>query len=260
MLDKKTIRVNFSKYARHYDDYADIQRRAAKDLAGSLPTNKIKSILEIGCGTGIFTELLLKKFPRASICAVDFSPAMLAGAKAKIARRKKIADRVRFVLADAEFLNFTETFDLICSNACFQWLVNLKATLKIYKQILNPGGRLAFSIFGPATFQELRAALEAWQGQKIELAAQHFITKPTLLSRLKELFKKVTVKEKIHHEINASLADLLRKIKYTGTRGQGIPRHIFLGRQALNGIEAAYLNKFKKIIATYQIFYCQAEK
>jgi malonyl-CoA O-methyltransferase len=225
-----------------------------------VPAGGIKNILEIGCGTGIFTELLLKKFPRATLCAIDFSPAMLAVAQNKLNQNPPAEKHVRFVLADAEFLNFNETFDLICSSACFQWLAEFEETLKMYKKMLSPGGRVVFSIFGPATFQELRTSLESWQGQKIELSAQHFITKQKLQSQLKKLFKKVAFKEKTYKETNPSLADLLRKIKYTGTRGQGVPRHIFLGPQALKEIEALYLKKFKNIITTYQIFYCKAEK
>ncbi|MFA4858195.1 MAG: malonyl-ACP O-methyltransferase BioC [Candidatus Margulisiibacteriota bacterium] len=260
MLDKKIIQENFSKYAEHYDNYANIQRQAAQDLIGALPTSGINNILEIGCGTGIFTELLLKKFPRAKLCAIDFSPAMLSVAQNKLNQKPAAQKRTKFVLADAEYLKLEEKFDLICSNACFQWLAEFEETLKMYKKILNPGGGVVFSIFGPETFRELRAALEAWQGQKIELSAQHFITKQKLQSQLKKLFKKVTFKEKIYKETNPSLTELLRKIKYTGTRGQGIPRHIFLGPQALKDIAALYLEKFKKIITTYQIFYCKAEK
>ena len=51
-MDKEAIVKNFSKYARTYDKYADIQKRAASELLGLMRKDGFRPILEIGCGTG----------------------------------------------------------------------------------------------------------------------------------------------------------------------------------------------------------------
>ena len=51
--------LNFSKYAHIYDKHAQLQKLMADKLASFIPINTPEKILEIGCGTGIFTKYLL---------------------------------------------------------------------------------------------------------------------------------------------------------------------------------------------------------
>ena len=53
------IEVNFSKYAHAYDKHAQLQKMMAEKLASFLPNAMPKKVLEIGCGTGMFTKYLL---------------------------------------------------------------------------------------------------------------------------------------------------------------------------------------------------------
>ena len=53
------IASNFSKYAQVYDRHAHIQKIMASRLASFIPDKTPKQILEIGCGTGLFTRHLL---------------------------------------------------------------------------------------------------------------------------------------------------------------------------------------------------------
>jgi len=52
---------NFSKYAPTYDTHAQLQKLMAEKLASFLPNDTPEQILEIGCGTGLFTKYLLAK-------------------------------------------------------------------------------------------------------------------------------------------------------------------------------------------------------
>lgn len=51
--------------------------KAISGFASSKNTNHKINILEIGCGTGYLTRLLVKTFPNAAITAVDLAPVWL---------------------------------------------------------------------------------------------------------------------------------------------------------------------------------------
>lgn len=232
-MDKKTIIRNFSRYAGSYDRYCDVQNLAARKLAAGIKGANPAKILEIGCGTGNYTLILREKFKDAGITAVDISKEMIEAALNKMS-----GNHIDFLVADAEKHDFDPGFDLITSNACFQWFEDLEAALIKYKKLLKKNSIISFSIFGPQTFRELNAPV----------SAGNFISGKKIEKILKGNFKKAQVKEFIYRESFARLRDLLDKIKYTGARGEGLGSRVYLGREILR----------KPIKATYQIFLCQA--
>ncbi|MUT67953.1 malonyl-ACP O-methyltransferase BioC [Paenibacillus sp. NEAU-GSW1] len=172
MADRKaSIGRQFDRSAAgSYDAHALVQRQMASRLAASFnqwassARKEQLQILEIGCGTGALTEMLVNHWPNAAITALDLAPAMLRAAETRILQRKE-AERsnVRFLLADAEIWSANapaSSFDLIVSNACFQWLSDPQQTLGALRRLLRPGGLLAFATFGPDTFRELHAAFD----------------------------------------------------------------------------------------------------
>ena len=250
-MDKKNIINNFSKAASLYDRYADIQKISASHLLNSIETNGFQNILEIGCGTGILTKLLMKKFGNARFKAVDISGKMLEVAKTRLKD-----ERIDFVAGDAEYMPFDETFDLIASNACFQWFEDLEKVFVRYRDLLKQDGIISFSIFGPLTFHELGVSLKNLSEDAFVEAA-NFVSKERLKTILEGNFKDVSVEEKIYEEEFRGLKDLLMKIKYTGTANSASSGSSFFGPKKLKELEAIYLSKFKRVKATYQIFFCQ---
>ena len=155
MINKQLLKKRFNNHAKTYDAYADVQKNMANQLIDQLSTNFFNqeiTILEIGCGTGYLTQLLCEKFPKAAITAVDLSSGMI-----ELAKKKVTEDRVSFICGDIEELSMERHYDLIISNATFQWFNSLHTTIKkLYKQ-LKPAGSLLFSTFGNRTFQELHS-------------------------------------------------------------------------------------------------------
>lgn len=255
MIDKTVIKKNFSKFAHFYDSYSSIQRLCAEKLISIADGKDFKNILDIGCGTGHYTALLRRKFPFSLITAVDISKEMV-----KIAQNKLAKESIDFIVTDAENLDFQNNFDFISSNVSLQWFDDLELVLKKYKSFLNPKGIIQFSIFGPDTFWELQESLEDFFRKKININANDFLDKEKLEIILKNSFKKVKIEEIIYQESYHSLAELLEKIKYTGTRGKGITDNSLWTTKTIVMVEEIYKNKFKEIKASYQVFFCQGAK
>ena len=97
-----------------------------------------QAVLEIGCGTGNFTEKFAVS--GASILACDVSPDLIEMAKT----RNLDPGQVRFVCHPFESLPCTSLFDAVIGSSVLHHL-NLNMALgKIY-ELLKPGGRLCFA-------------------------------------------------------------------------------------------------------------------
>ena len=144
------IGQNFSKYAHVYDKNAQLQKIMAEKLASFLPIDTPDQILEIGCGTGLFTKHLLAK-PVKKIFLNDISTEMI-----KCMRLKTfLPPYSQIVHGNAELLKF-EMVNLIAANAVFQWFKNPRVVLGRLNSYIKANGRLVFSTFGPSTLAELR--------------------------------------------------------------------------------------------------------
>lgn len=253
-MDKKTIIRNFSRYARSYDKYADIQNRAASGLLGLMMDDSFQRILEIGCGTGNYTMLLREKFKNASLKAIDISGKMIDVASGKLKGKS-----IEFIVADAETADIGGDFDCITSNASFQWFSDLEKTIQKYSAALQEGGAILFSIFGPVTFKELDFSLKHVLKDS-STAADGFMSKEEIEGLLRGNFKSVRIKEIFYKESFPCLKDLLHKIKFSGIRGNGMNGGVIFTPRALRELEKVYLDKFKRISATYQVFYCEGRK
>ncbi|MCX5894022.1 MAG: methyltransferase domain-containing protein [Deltaproteobacteria bacterium] len=122
-------------------------------LEGALP--RAGRLLEIGCGTGYFTQLLKQSCNGAALVALDLDAALVAAARKRLGAGAQVA----WLVADGETLS-RGRFDAIVANASFQWLTRPADSLGAYQRLLNPGGTLAFSTLGPGTFRELADSLE----------------------------------------------------------------------------------------------------
>jgi malonyl-CoA O-methyltransferase len=249
---KTKIKKNFSRYAKTYDKYAIIQKKCAGFLSKFLPRKKIKNILEIGPGTGLFTKLLIKKYPKSDIEAVEISKEMIIHAK-------QFTKNVKFINCDAEKFKLKK-YDLITSSSTLHWLKDLENNLKKYSIALNNNGTIVCSIFSLGTFKELDYALKIKFSKKTKITSSNFITYNYLKKLLNKYFKNIELQEIIIKKECKSLYDLLLKIKYTGTCGTGLSTGKNLTRKDLNDIEQIYKNKYNKLIASYHILMFNAEK
>jgi len=141
---------SFSKHVKSYDKNAQLQKTMAERLAAFLPDPLPRPVLEIGCGTGLFTRHLLARGAEELVLN-DIAPAMIEYLQTQM----ELPEKTRFLEGNAERLAFPEV-RLACANAVFQWFQDPQTALNNLKQFLPPGGHLVFSTFGPDTLQEFR--------------------------------------------------------------------------------------------------------
>lgn len=156
-IDKRQARNSFSRAAERYDEVAVLQREMGQRLLDRLELMLIqpKVILDIGCGTGVATMELAKRYRKAQVIALDFAMPMLQETR----KRGTWLRRPRCLCADLEQLPLADnSVDLIYSNAAIQWSNDLDHTFSEFMRVLRPGGVLAFTNFGPDTLKELRMA------------------------------------------------------------------------------------------------------
>lgn len=251
-MSEAAVRDNFAAAARAYDRHASVQRASAADLLEFTLPGRPDCIFEPGCGTGIYTALLLDAFPEARLHCVDIAEDMLEVA------RGKCGDRAEFDCADAEEVRGGR-YDLISSNAVFQWFTDLEGTLRRYRAILRPGGRITFSFYGPGTYRELDRALRSASGGEMRVAAADFAGADRIRRILAANFSRRSVEETEYVRSFDSLRGLLRAIKYTGTRGTGRSLPGTWTPHTLARTRDAYLGSCDGIRATYQVFLCRGE-
>jgi malonyl-CoA O-methyltransferase len=124
-------------------------------------------LLDLGCGTGADLDALARAYRQAQRLACDWSPAMLAQARSRVAAvdrwlpwRSRGAPR--YVCADALRLPFASgSLGLVWSNLVLHWIAEPAAALREAQRVLAVGGLMIFSTFGPDTLKELREAFRA---------------------------------------------------------------------------------------------------
>jgi len=162
------IARRFDRADGSYDSHALAQTSLADALIGlyrrDAPAHKI---LEMGCGTGLFTRRLLARFPGSSLWVTDASPRMLATAETRLSAPGAAGNaRLHFRLLDAQCPAWPADepggpFDLVASNALAQWFPDIESHIRGCAALLRRGGSLLIGAFLDDNLKELRASLEA---------------------------------------------------------------------------------------------------
>lgn len=269
--------------AGSYDVHAHVQRSMANRLAKSLKDREHESdrdwsnILEIGCGTGALTEMLVKDWSNASITALDIAPDMIKAAEQRLlwntanqsGSSKEKTTRVSFLQADVETWAPnapSASFDLIVSSACFQWLSNPKQTLDHLRRMLRAGGLLLFTTFGPGTFHELHKSFhEVYRANGIE-PQRHglsFQSADQWKSLLKESgFSSIQYEHSIQTETYASVRDFLISVKAMGaSTSEAVAMRGLSSRRLFADMYKVYEEQFSLnggIAASYELLFLHA--
>ncbi len=139
------LKEQFDSIARDYDRqrrqlipcFDDYYGLALETLP--YPENAPIRVLDIGCGTGLFSALILTRYPNAELTLIDLSDQMLGMARQRFAGHANI----RYILGDYTRHDWQgDNFDLVISALSIHHLPaqNKAALYKTVYTLLPPGG------------------------------------------------------------------------------------------------------------------------
>jgi malonyl-CoA O-methyltransferase len=168
-IDKARARASFGRAADTYDAAAILQKQVREEMLSRLDLVKLnpQTILDAGCGTGLASHALQKRFTKSQVVSLDFALPMLQKTRSTnpnnglIGQVKNLLGGAKqnLLCADIESLPLANaSVGLVWSNLAIQWCNDLDAALQEFHRVLQPESLLMFSTFGPDTLKELRVA------------------------------------------------------------------------------------------------------
>jgi trans-aconitate 2-methyltransferase len=141
--------------ARTYDRVSEPQLEWAGDvlerLAGLSPA---ATVLDVGCGTGRVTELLVALVPEGRVLAVDASREMVELARARLGGRAEV------LCQDALELALGSQVDAIASTATLHWVRDHERLWPTLAGVMRAGGWLEVQCGGEGNIARVREVID----------------------------------------------------------------------------------------------------
>jgi trans-aconitate 2-methyltransferase len=130
-----------------YLTYADERGRPFVELVARVGADSPTSVVDLGCGPGNLTALLVERWPGAHVAGLDSSAEMIATAR-------ETTPAVSFEMADLRdwVTGEADPVDVLVSNATLQWVPGHLDLLPALVGRVTAGGWLAFQV--PGNFGE----------------------------------------------------------------------------------------------------------
>jgi malonyl-CoA O-methyltransferase len=271
-LDQRAVRRNFGQAADSYDAAAALQatvRTELLDRAAVLLSGRaapVRTILDLGAGTGAALPDLRARWPDAQLLALDAALPMAQRAAARLPQPGRIARLLggatraaAAVCADAARLPLADgSVDLVFSNLMLQWCDPPDAVLREIRRVLKPDGVVVLSTFGPDTLRELRVAwAQVDDGPHVSrFVDMHDLGDACVRAGLQEPVLDVDRLRTRHEDPMA----LLRHLKAIGARNAAVGRGSHLtGRGRLQAMCAAYpRDEASAVFASWEVIYASA--
>lgn len=112
------------------------------------------NVLEIGCGRGVGTEIILKKFGAARVHSIDLDPEMIKAARKRLAGIS--TDRLVLSVGDASRVEARDnSFDAVFDFGIIHHIPEWRTAVSEVHRVLKPGGRFFFE-------EVTKHALDRW--------------------------------------------------------------------------------------------------
>lgn len=239
----------FSRVADDYELHAAIQASLGERLLERIARLSIapNAILDVGCGTGKLGAGLQARFGTSRVSGVDISHGM-----ARVASAKGIDSLV----ADASHLPFRAgAFELVVSNAAYQWVSDLAGAFREARRVLKEGGLFVLSCFGARTLSELRRCFGIVESP---LPSTDLIARGLRTSG----FSTAEIEVELRREDFASLIEMLYWLKRVGANRIASNRP-FLTPRKLARLNEHYCRTYRrdgKVYATFEVIWATARR
>lgn len=191
----------FSRAAPRYDVLATAQRHIGEMLWESLPSSAF-NVLDMGCGTGFWTQRLAERYSQARVTGLDLAPGMLEQA------RQRHGKSIHWQPGDAAALPFDKhAFDLVFSNLAVQWCRDISTVMAELYRVLTPGGQAHITTLLPGTLQEVA---HAWQSPEALLQTpDRASVERAILDRGLTITRQTATVERFHYrDLKAVMASI----------------------------------------------------
>jgi len=200
----------------NYLKFEDERTRPARDLLAQVPVARPRRVVDMGCGPGNSTELLVERFPGAEVVGLDNSPNMLAEA------RKRVPG-ARFAEADAGKWVPDAGTDVVFANAIYQWVPDHLEVLPRVVAGLPENGVLAVQMpdnVGEPSHQLMRqvAAEGPWAEKLRDAARAPLPPVRTYYDALRPVSKRLDIWHTVYNHVLAGPEAIVEWVKSTGLR------------------------------------------
>lgn len=255
---KDKIAAQFSRAATRYNQLAKVQNEIAQDAIGLLPKHS-DSVLDIGCGTGRYSQNL------GSLCeqlvAIDLAMGMLS-----VAKKQTIGTPAQWIQGDAEHLPLqSSSIDTVFSSMALQWCKQPLIVMQEVSRVLKPGGRAVLAIMCEGSLHELQ---QSWAELDSAKHVNRFASSSTWQNAGETAELKVESVQRQYVSYHPTIRSLLASIKGIGAnvlldtgseKGQQTP----MTRASLKQLELIYQHKFAdngQLPLSYQVCYLSCSK
>jgi trans-aconitate 2-methyltransferase len=187
------------------------------DLVSRIEIDNPGKIIDIGCGPGNSTQVLVARWSDTKIIGIDNSPAMIEKARLDYPQQE-------WQLIDAGTDDIPGIYDLVFSNATIQWIPNHDRLVKKFHDILSPDGTIAIQI---PMFWEMPvgkaiasvAANSRWDYLTLKATGLFTIHDPSFYyDTLAELFHSIDLWQTDYFHILDSQQAIMEMIRSTGLK------------------------------------------
>jgi ubiquinone/menaquinone biosynthesis C-methylase UbiE len=147
-----------------------------------LPFKRCRRLLEVGCGVGAQTEILLRRFPQLHVTGIDASPKNLPRAREHLRRVPWAQGRFELKMADATQMDFEmDSFDSAFLCWVLEHVGDPMRVLSEVRRVLRPGSPVVItevqnmSFFIDPYSPQTMAYWLAFNDHQLELGGDPFV-------------------------------------------------------------------------------------
>ena len=122
-----------------YLKFDEERTRPCRDIASRIQLHEPKRVIDLGCGPGNSTQVLVEKWPGAEVTGLDRSEQMIRSAREKYPQQK-------WEMGSIDMWKTALPYDLVFSNAALQWVPDHPRVMPHLLRQVAPGGVLAFQV------------------------------------------------------------------------------------------------------------------